>query len=440
LTPLFAVPELVSDPEFGRHVFVTSTHDVKLHVVDIGPLDAPIVLLLHGFPDCWVGWKSVMTRLVSLGFRAVAMDLRGFGLSDAPSSGALPGFLDATRFYHNGAALDDVVAVLDWAERTASKRPPIKPIIMAHDLGGQPAWLLAASLPGRVASVVIAASPHPALAAANLTVSQLCRSYYMSLFNLPGLPEAACWADGCKAIASCFMENRHPADLPPRLANSLDPTMGESTDPVAIAALQDPGSQLVAAVDAETVASVRHLFSRPGRITAALNWYRCLFAPSTLHFSKALALPEDGGTRIEVPLLQLAPEGDVALGPELASGTRMVASRGASAIVPRASHWVHSERPGSLVATMLVLLDSAGETERLPPKAKEALASCLAGDATTPGAAALMGDSPSFAGKLEFVDTGLRVFAPKTCVQMECWQDIVALAWAAKSALVSASA
>ena len=63
--------------------------DVDLHYVEAG--DGPLVLLLHGFPEFWYGWREQIAPLVKAGFRVVAPDLRGYNLSSKPN-----GFTDYT--------------------------------------------------------------------------------------------------------------------------------------------------------------------------------------------------------------------------------------------------------------------------------------------------------------------------------------------------------
>lgn len=66
-----------------RHRTV-AVNGVHLHVAEAGPEDGAAVLLLHGFPDLWYGWRHKMAALAARGYRAVAPDLRGYGDSAAP--------------------------------------------------------------------------------------------------------------------------------------------------------------------------------------------------------------------------------------------------------------------------------------------------------------------------------------------------------------------
>src|SRR5258708_5296062 len=57
--------------------------DVRLHYVEAG--DGPLILLLHGFPEFWFGWRLQITPLAAAGFRVVAPDMRGYNLSSRPA-------------------------------------------------------------------------------------------------------------------------------------------------------------------------------------------------------------------------------------------------------------------------------------------------------------------------------------------------------------------
>lgn len=59
--------------------------EVRIHAVEAGPPDGLVVLMVHGFPESWYSWRHQMTTLASAGYRAVAIDVRGYGRSSAPS-------------------------------------------------------------------------------------------------------------------------------------------------------------------------------------------------------------------------------------------------------------------------------------------------------------------------------------------------------------------
>ncbi|MGZ5924350.1 MAG: alpha/beta fold hydrolase [Rhizomicrobium sp.] len=59
-------------------------NDVTLHVAEAGPGNGPLVILLHGFPEYWFGWRHQIAALVSAGFHVVMPDQRGYDLSDKP--------------------------------------------------------------------------------------------------------------------------------------------------------------------------------------------------------------------------------------------------------------------------------------------------------------------------------------------------------------------
>jgi pimeloyl-ACP methyl ester carboxylesterase len=93
--------------------------DVELHYVEAG--DGPLVLLLHGFPEFWYGWRQQMAPLVNAGFRVVAPDLRGYNLSSRPD-----GFADSTA---DKLAADVRGLIRELGAESA--------MVVGHDWGGR---------------------------------------------------------------------------------------------------------------------------------------------------------------------------------------------------------------------------------------------------------------------------------------------------------------
>jgi pimeloyl-ACP methyl ester carboxylesterase len=115
-----------------------------------GPPGAPLVLLLHGFPQTCQTWRHQVPSLAAAGYRAVAPDQRGY------SPGARP---DPTNLANYG--IDRLVPdVLDLAD-AAGYAAPAPLHLVGHDWGGQIAWVMADRHPDRVASLTVLSRPHP---------------------------------------------------------------------------------------------------------------------------------------------------------------------------------------------------------------------------------------------------------------------------------------
>jgi epoxide hydrolase 4 len=147
---------------------------VRLHCAAMGPKDGPLVLLLHGFPECWVTWRHQLPALAAAGFRAVAPDLRGYGGSDKPRG---------VEQYRIEKLAQDVVDLVVALGRERAD-------LVGHDWGGAVAWRVAMWHAARVRKLAILNSPHPArLARAMRTLRQIRKSWYVLFFQLPFLPE-----------------------------------------------------------------------------------------------------------------------------------------------------------------------------------------------------------------------------------------------------------
>jgi pimeloyl-ACP methyl ester carboxylesterase len=159
----------------GAESLFVGTRDVTLHVLSAGR--GPLVVLLHGFPEFSWSWRLQLPALAAAGFRAVAVDLRGSGLSQRPRG------VWAYRLSRLAADIEDLVGKLGY-ERAAA--------VVGHDWGGAVAYRLAARFPARVERLAILNSPHPAaLGRGLLRDAQALRSAYMLAFALPALPERA---------------------------------------------------------------------------------------------------------------------------------------------------------------------------------------------------------------------------------------------------------
>ncbi|HEX7355849.1 MAG TPA: alpha/beta hydrolase [Mycobacteriales bacterium] len=172
---------LVPGPWTHRQV---GANGCRFHVAELG--EGPLVLLLHGFPEFWWCWREQLTGLAAQGFRAVAVDLRGYGGSDKPPRG-----------YDLFTLSADVAALVSaLGEQTAT--------IVGHDWGAALAWAAAALHPQVLHRLVAVSMPHPlAFRSATRTGGpQLVASRYMLAFQLPWRPERVLVADGAAEIGA----------------------------------------------------------------------------------------------------------------------------------------------------------------------------------------------------------------------------------------------
>ncbi len=72
---------MFEEPHFSR----IATNGITLNVAEAGPTDGPLLVLLHGFPEFWYGWRSQIGPLAEAGYRVLAPDQRGYNMSDKPS-------------------------------------------------------------------------------------------------------------------------------------------------------------------------------------------------------------------------------------------------------------------------------------------------------------------------------------------------------------------
>lgn len=167
-------------------------NDVKLHYVEAG--DGPLIVLLHGFPEFWYGWRRQIAPLSVAGFRVVAPDLRGYNLSSKP---------DGIALYSAAELAADIRGLIQ--ERGAESA-----LVVGHDWGGTAAWMLAMNHPEVVDRLAILNAAHPRKLNEGLRhPSQLRRSWYFFYFQLPGLPEHHVQADDWQFVKD-FLEDAQP--------------------------------------------------------------------------------------------------------------------------------------------------------------------------------------------------------------------------------------
>ena len=280
---------LETDPTLLEPEWRESVHDVGgllLHVVEAGDPDGPVVVLLHGFPEFWWGWRHQVAALADAGHRVVVPDLRGYNRSEAPAG---------VTAYRLDVLVEDVVGLLDavGAEQVD---------LVGHDWGAVIAWRLAAQHPERLRRLVIMSGPHPDafLRSALAHPLQLLRSSYVGLFQLPWLPEAALRASGFALLRRSLRATSRPG------------TFSED--------------------DLERYAAA---WSHPGSLTAMLDYYRALRLPR---------LPL-AGPRVTTPTLVLWGAHDAFLDRRVGETALQQCTDARLVVLEEATHWLHHEQP-----------------------------------------------------------------------------------------------
>ncbi|MGZ4570601.1 MAG: alpha/beta fold hydrolase [Blastococcus sp.] len=134
---------------------------MHLHYVEAG--EGPLIVLLHGFPEFWYGWRLQIQPLAAAGFHVVAPDMRGYNLSSRP---------DAVAAYGTEKLADDVQGLV--RERGAESA-----MLVGHDWGGTAAWATAMMHPEVVDRLAILNAAHPRKLSQGLHhPDQLHRSWY----------------------------------------------------------------------------------------------------------------------------------------------------------------------------------------------------------------------------------------------------------------------
>lgn len=164
-----------------KHRWVAA-NGARFHVAEVG--DGPLVVFLHGFPEFWWAWRHQLPALADVGYRAVAMDLRGYGGSDKTPRGYDPVTLSG-----------DVAGVIRSLGETNA-------VVVGHGWGGYVAWATAVYHPSQVRALAVAGAPHPLRMrrAAFRDRRQFKKAGHVVSFQLPIVPERRLMADGAAMV------------------------------------------------------------------------------------------------------------------------------------------------------------------------------------------------------------------------------------------------
>ena len=298
--------------------------DLRLAVHAAG--EGPAVVLCHGFPDLAYGWRHLMPALAAAGYRALAPDQRGYGLTGGPPA------VEAYDIHH---LTGDLVGLLDalGVERA---------ILVGHDWGGSVAWMTALLHPMRVAGVIGVNTPHyprPSSAPIERLRAMFGDSYYMVAVQGSDAIDRALAADVRRTFVQIARTGVPPDET---LGGWLGPDGRMRTMVEFVAGPPMPGAPLLSEADLSVYVDA---FTSTG-FTGGLNWYRNLDRnwATTPHLT---------GARITAPALMVTAEWDVLLPPAAADRMRPLVPDLETVMIPRCGHWTPQERPAELAALVV---------------------------------------------------------------------------------------
>lgn len=274
---------------------------IQLHYMEEG--QGELVILLHGFPEFWYGWRKQIPVL-SKKYRVVAIDMRGYNLSDKPQG------INAYKI--------DVLAkdIAELIEALGEK----KAVVVGHDWGAAVAWAVASLYPKMVSKLAVLNVPHPSemkKALMHFNLAQWAKSYYIFLFQLPWLPEIFLGKDLKRFFTRAF------ASFAPK---GKEPSVSE-----------------------KEIEKYIEAFSQPGVLTAAVNYYRATFRQI-----KDANLGSGG--KLKMPVLMLWGEQDKALGKELTYNTKDYCEDLEIIYDPTSGHFIQHDNPELVNSKLMAFL------------------------------------------------------------------------------------
>jgi epoxide hydrolase 4 len=271
----------------------------RLYVAAAGPVDGPLVILLHGFPEFSYGWRHQLGALAAAGLRAVAPDQRGYGLSSKPRGHAAYALPELAK---------DVLGLVSALGRERFS-------VVGHDWGGLVAWQLAACHDRAVERAAILNAPHPQALRSHLMRSptQALRSTYIALFQLPWLPEALLRAHDHALLEQALI-----------------------------------GSSRKGSFSDEELRVYREAWSQEGALSGMLAWYRAITLQRSARWP-----------RVRPPVRLLWGDQDSALEAPLAEASAAACEHAEVVHLPQATHWLHHEEPDRVKRLLVEFLRPA---------------------------------------------------------------------------------
>lgn len=305
---------------------IVTSNGIRMAVYAAGPETGLPVIFSHGFPELAYSWRHQIAALSKAGFRVLAPDQRGYGLTDRPA---------AVEAYDILKLTGDLVGVLDAYGIE-------KAVFCGHDWGGAVVWAAGQLHPSRVAGVIGVNTPFlPRAPGAPVSLMRAAMGpdHYIVHFQTPGDADVRLARDVRRVFERLMRKGIKLADLDLTRGIQNLATAVESGDVIGVPLLSD----------AETDVFVE-AFERTG-FTGGINWYR--------NIDRNWTLTADAPQKVEAPSLMICAEDDFALPPALAEGMEAYVPNLEKRLIRDCGHWTQQEKPDELNALLIDWLTRA---------------------------------------------------------------------------------
>jgi pimeloyl-ACP methyl ester carboxylesterase len=296
---------------------------LRFHIAESG--QGPLVLLCHGFPECWYSWRHQLPALAEAGFHAVAPDMRGFGQTEAPDD------ISEYTIGHNIADMVQLVSALGGQQA----------VIVGHDWGAPVAWNSALLRPDIFRAVVAMSVPYrarPPVAPLKALHDAGTTNFYWQYFQAPGVAEAEFERDVDRTVRTLLYGKGISLMMKPGQGFLADATIPE---------------QLPSWLTDEDITYFVETYRRSG-YRGGLNWYRNI--DRNWELSAAWE-----GMKVRQPALFIAGSEDPVIkfsAKALEQLPTTVPGLKKTLVIPGSGHWIQQERPAEVNAAILEFLHS----------------------------------------------------------------------------------
>jgi len=286
-------PACVLDPKYGEHKYM-NVNGVKIHYVESGDVNKPLLLFVHGWPQFWFAWRYQIEHF-NKNYHVVAIDMRGFNDSDKPSG---------IQNYFVMNMVNDIKELVTGLGKTSFT-------LVGHDWGGVISWTFAAFYPQMLDNLVICNLPHPIpFNEARKGLDQALKSWYIIFFQVPILPELNMLADDIRSFDALFKDN--------------------------------PNN------DEEVKEAYRFAFKDFKTWNRSINYYRCTTYNRTNEFLGWRGGSDQSRWKIKVRTLHIFGTADTAISVEPAKASAKWVEDYQLELLDGVSHWVQEQEPAKV--------------------------------------------------------------------------------------------